>query len=418
MKIKARDDCRICGSTLSLVLSLGNQRLGNIFPSPNDNSLPSSPLELVRCDTQKNKNACGLIQLRHTVPGALLYAEYWYRSGINQTMKDHLKNITMEAEKLVDLRTGDTVLDIGCNDGTLLSSYLTKDIRKIGIDPAKNVTIFAKKQGIEVMNDFFTSRAFYSVSKKRAKIITSIAMFYDLEDPNEFVSDIKKVLHEEGLWIMEQSYLPSMLNQNSFDTICHEHLEYYSLAPVEFLLKKHDLEVVDIDFNEINGGSFRLYIMHKGKREPSKRLVKARREESMLNLTKNEPYKIFKNNVEKIKTELRELIKSEHNYGKRIFIYGASTKGNTILQYCNIDRKLIEAAADRNPQKWGKVTPGTNIPIISEENARAANPDYFLVLPWHFIQEFIKREAKYLKEGGKFIVPLPKVRIIDKNTLF
>ena len=417
MKIKTRNTCRICDSSLRYVLSLGHQMQGNIFPSKNDAPLPLAPLELVRCYSKKKNSACGLVQLKHTVPGSTLYKEYWYRSGVNQTMTDHLANIARNAEQEIKLGNRDVVLDIGCNDGTLLHSYSIKGVKKIGIDPAKNVTLFAKKRGIKVINDFFSSSAFFRVSKKKAKIITSIAMFYDLEDPNQFVSGIKKVLHNDGLWIMELSYLPMMLKQNSFDTICHEHLEYYALGPVDFLLRNHELEAIDVEFNKINGGSFRLYIMHRGRKKPSKRLLQARKNEAKLNLLTEEPYRIFRMNIEKIRNELTTLVKSEHKAGKKIYIYGASTKGNTILQFCNLDNKLIRAAADRNPDKWGKITPGTNIPIISEAEARAAKPDYFLVLPWHFIDEFIEREKDYLNSGGKFILPIPEVRIIDKKYL-
>ena len=416
MKIKTRKTCRICGSPLIEVINLGNQTLGNSFLYPKDEKLPSAPLELVRCDAESN-NGCGLVQLRHTVPAHILYTEYWYRSGVNQTMKVHLANIAKKTEKIAGLKSGDNVLDIGCNDGTLLLSYTTSGIKRIGIDPAGNIITTAKKHGVEVVNDFFSSTVFFKSCKKKAKVITSIAMFYDLEDPNKFVSDIKKILHEDGLWVIELSYLPMMLKSNSFDTICHEHLEYYALAPIEFMLMNHGLEAIDVEFNEINGGSFRLYITHRGKKAASKFLLKTRKEEKGLNLTSEKPYKIFINNIEKIKNKLTNLIKSEHALGKKIFVYGASTKGNTILQFCNLDNKIITAAADRNPEKWGKITPGTNIPIVSEEEARDSKPDYFLVLPWHFFAEFVKREKKFLKAGGKFIFPLPEVKIIDKGVL-
>lgn len=416
MKIKTRTTCRICNSKLIDVVDLGNQTLGNKFLFPEDKKPPLAPLELVRCDG-KNNDACRLVQLRHTIPARLLYTEYWYCSGINQTMRKHLANIAKKAEKIARLKSGDTVLDIGCNDGTLLGSYTTKRIKRIGIDPAKNIVTKTKKYDIKIVNDFFSSSVFFKVSRKRAKIITSIAMFYDLEDPNKFVSDIKQILHEDGLWVMEQSYLPMMLNLNSFDTICHEHLEYYSLAPIDFMLMNNGLEAVDVEFNDVNGGSFRVYIMHKGKKEQSKRLLNARKREKLLNLSSDKPYKVFRNNINRIRTGLISLIKSEHNLGKKIFVYGSSTKGNTILQFCNLNNEIITAAADKNPDKWGRLTPGTNIPIISEEEARNENPDYFLVLPWHFLNEFVIREKKYFESGGKFIVPLPEVKIIDKSIL-
>lgn len=417
MKAKTISKCRICGSSLIDILSLGNQTLGNIFLSSQDKQPPSAPLDLVRCNSDNN-GGCGLVQLKHTVPPHLLYNKYWYLSGINDGMKKHLSNIAGKAESMVGLQSGDVVLDIGCNDGTLLSSYKNNGIRRIGIDPAKNLIELARRYtNIETINDFFSSNAFFKASKAKAKIITSIAMFYDLEDPNKFVFDIGKTLDDDGLWIVELSYLPMMLNWNSFDTICHEHLEYYSLAAIEYMLTRNNLEIIDIEFNNINGGSFRLYIMHKGKKKPSNLTMNAREKEDAMNLKSSTPYEIFRKNIEIIRQRLTDHIVFENKAGKKIYIYGASTKGNTILQYCRLDNSIIKAAADRNPDKWGKVTPGTNIPIISEEEARAANPDYFLVLPWHFIEGFIMREKKFLESGGKFILPLPNVRIIDKNVI-
>jgi SAM-dependent methyltransferase len=415
-----RNCCRICGSrALTPVLSLGDQYIAGSFAGP-DGKPPVQrriPLDLVRCDPGQDQDACGLVQMRHSVPPRILYRAYFYRSGVNQTMRDHLAGITQLAEDTIKLQAGDLVVDIGCNDGTLLKSYRTKGLRILGIDPATNIVEYARKNGVPVVNDFFSADALRSVyPDEKAKVITSIAMFYDLENPHKFVGDIKAVLHEKGIWILELSYLPSMLQMNSFDTICHEHLEYYSLAPMERLFAEHDLEVVDVTLNEINGGSFRVAVGHKGKVTPSAeardRVQLLRLQEFEMALDTDAPYAVFRKNIEKIRKDLRAFLAKAKKQKRLVHGYGASTKGNIILQYCDITPALLPAVADRNPDKWGSYTIGTNVPIISEEDSRKKKPDYYLVLPWHFITEFKKREGEFLKRGGKFVLPMPEVHLV------
>jgi SAM-dependent methyltransferase len=417
----ARQSCRLCGSKgLSPVLSLGDQYIAGSFAGP-DGKPPVSrriPLELVRCDPDKDQGACGLVQLRHSVPPRILYRSYFYRSGINQSMRDHLAGITKFAEDTVKLHAGDLVVDIGCNDGTLLKSYRTAGLRILGIDPATNIVEYARKNGVQVVNDFFSADALRSVYPyERPKVITSIAMFYDLENPHKFVGDIKAVLHEEGIWILELSYLPLMLEMNSFDTICHEHLEYYSLAPMERLFAEHDLEVVDVTLNGCNGGSFRLAVGHKGKVSPSpaarERVQQLRIQEFEQALDTDAPYATFRKNIEKIRKDMRAFLLKAKKQKKLVHGYGASTKGNTTLQYIGVTPDLVPAVADRNPDKFGSHTIGTNIPIISEEESRKAKPDYYLVLPWHFMDEFKQRESAFLKRGGKFLLPMPTVHLVS-----
>ncbi|MGA2177690.1 MAG: class I SAM-dependent methyltransferase [Verrucomicrobiota bacterium] len=412
-----RNFCRICASkALTPVLSLGDQYIAGAFADPNGKPPVQRriPLDLVRCDPSQDQNACGLVQLKHSVPPNILYRSYWYRSGINQTMRDNLAGIARHAEQTVELRGGDLVLDIGCNDGTLLKSYRTQGLRLLGFDPATNIIEYARAAGIPVVNDFFSAanlRAVYPDEKP--KVITSIAMFYDLENPHSFVQDIKTILHDQGIWILELSYLPTMLAMNSFDTICHEHLQYYSLAPMERLLAEHDLEVIDVSLNDINGGSFRVVAAHAGKVKPADaaraRVQDMRLREFELALDSDAPFAVFRNNIKKIKKDLQAFLKKAKKERKLVHGYGASTKGNTILQYCDVTPDLMPAVADRNKDKWGSHTIGTNIPIISEEESRRQKPDYFLVLPWHFIAEMKKRESEFLKRGGKFVLPMPEV---------
>jgi hypothetical protein len=415
-----RKTCRICGSAaLTPVVSLGEQFIGGGFAGP-DGKAPVDrqiPLELVRCDATKDENACGLVQLRHSVPPAVLYRSYWYRSGINQTMRNNLASITARAEQLVSLKPGDLVVDIGCNDGTLLKSYKTPNISILGFDPARNIVEYARANGVTVINDFFSAAAFQAYgAQSRPRIITSIAMFYDLENPHAFVADLAAVLARDGVWVLELSYMPTMLEMNSFDTICHEHLEYYSLAPMERLFAEHGLEILDVELNGINGGSFRIFVGHSPATfqtpEALARVQELRVKEFELRLDEDTPYAQFRKNIHLLKKDLRSFLAKCRAKKKLVHGYGASTKGNTILQYCDISPTLLPAISDRNPDKWGNQTVGTNIPIISEEDSRKERPDYYLALPWHFIDEFVVREQAFLKRGGKFIVPMPNVKLV------
>ncbi|HXV45757.1 MAG TPA: class I SAM-dependent methyltransferase [Nitrososphaera sp.] len=407
--------CRVCGKKeLAPVLSLGMQYLSN-FIDP-DQELYAAPVELVLCN--KQIGGCGLLQLRHTVPPELLYRKFWYKSGTNETMKNALADIVVKAEKLVKLQVGDIVLDIGANDGTLLRSYSQRNLKLVGFEPATNLMDEARTGTIRIFNDFFNHAAFGKEFRNhKAMIITSIAMFYDLDKPNEFVSDIVKTLHKDGVWIVQMNYLATMLENNAFDNIVHEHLEYYSLDSLNALLERHDLIVFDIELNDINGGSIRTYIKHKDcKLYPiTNKVNKTKLYENKMGLEDYKTYRKFARRIETLKEKTYNFVKAEVKKGRTVHVYGASTRGNTLLQYYNLDHRLIKAAADRNPVKWGKRTAGTYIPIISEERARKERPDYFLVLPWYFIDEFVSRENEFLKSGGKFIVPLPAFKIIQNG---
>ena len=420
MKLKPRYSCRICGSkNLTSILNLGDQYFANYSPKSND-VVPFEekiPLELVRCDKSIDPKSCGLVQLRHTTPPNLMYDRYFYRSGINQTMINNLNEIAQQAISKIKLNPNDIIIDIGCNDGTLLQNYKELPVRSIGFDPAKNMAQFSKQTGATIITEFFSAEEFIkNYGDEKAKIITSIAMFYDLENPNKFVDDISKILHPDGIWVLELSYLPLMLSQNAFDTIVHEHLEYYHLDALEFLLSKFDLKVGDIQLNDINGGSFRVVVQHKEKsfdNNSLEHITELREKEKNLNLHTAQPLDDFIKKINDEKDKLVTFIKNEVLAGKTVHCYGASTKGNTLLQFYNLDKKLIQFIADRNPDKWGRRTIGTDISIISEEESHSMNPDYFLILPWHFIKEFKERETNYLKNGGKLIVPLPQFKIIQ-----
>lgn len=419
MHLIHRKTCRACrSSALTKVIDLGEQYLQGTFVKPGEEppSMRKIPLALIRCDASRDEQACGLLQTVNTVPPNILYSAYWYRSGTNQTMRDHLKGIALESADAVE-KTKARVLDIGCNDGTLLSCY-PKSFIRLGVDPSNIAQEVG--DGIKVIQDLFPSEELAKeVRGEKFDIITAIAMFYDLEDPLFFVQNIKKLLSPDGLWIMEMSYMPAMLRVNSYDTICHEHLEYYSLAVLENILKRAEMKIIRVGLNDINGGSIRCYATHadnfKFKTWEHGRTVEMlRKEEFDMELDSDWPYREFQERINRHRKELSSLLKQLRADGKRIHVYGASTKGNTILQWCGIDKFIVDYAADRNPHKHGARTLGTDIPIISEAESRAMKPDYYLVLPWHFKKEFLEREKDSLDSGVGMIFPLPSIEIVQR----
>jgi SAM-dependent methyltransferase len=417
MHVVKRKTCRVCkSSSLHTVIDLGEQHLQGSFSRSGELSAQRKlSMSLVRCNPMEDENACGLLQAAHTVPPEIMYRTYWYRSGTNKTMRDHLSGLCDDAvSKIV---SPDTVLDIGCNDGTLMNYFLAKGLKKDrvwGIDPS-NIT--GEQQNPNVVNDFFPSVAADAKFKSAGDgfdIITAVAMFYDLEDPVCFANAVGSWLTNRGVFVFEMSYLPAMLRQNSYDTICHEHLEYYSLAAIERIMSGAGMKVFDVSENDINGGSIRVFAASENSRERvvSQAVIDMRQQEFELKLEMDEPYHDFQKRADLHRKDLLRLLKKLRDEGKTIHAYGASTKGNTILQWCGIDSSLVSCAADRNSDKWGTRTPGTNIPIVSEHESRKAVPDYYLVLPWHFKTEFLDREKAMMQAGTRFIFPLPTIQIV------
>jgi hypothetical protein len=403
-------NCRICkASNLINVLSLGEQSLTGVFPKHPSDTVSSGPLDLVWCAK------CGLLQLAQSYNLDEMYGDnYGYRSGLNASMVRHLKNKVKTLENLVKLSEKDLVLDIGSNDATLLKAYTGK-YRKVGIDPTGKKFKEFYNDDIDLIPEFFSLPAFTKkYSDEKVKIVTSIAMFYDLEDPAAFVKDIEAILSDNGIWHLEQSYMPSMLRSNAYDTVCHEHLEFYSFKVIKNLLECYGLRVIDVQLNAINGGSFAVTACKKNAAFRSNHPVIEwmLQQEDDIRLDTPKPYRNFEEKVFLHRKNLLGLIDALISDGKKIFGYGASTKGNVLLQFCGLTSKHIPYIAEVNKDKFGCYTPGTNIPIISEEEARAMKPDYFLVFPWHFKPSILDREHEFIENGGKFIFPLPEIEIV------
>jgi hypothetical protein len=407
---KEISECRICKSkNLSVVLSLGEQSLTGVFPKSSGDKITKGPLDLVWC------SSCGLLQMKQSYSLEEMYGDnYGYRSGLNSSMVKHLQQKMRMLETLAKPKASDIMIDIGSNDATMLRAC-SGNYKKIGIDPTGAKFKEYYTNDIELIPDFFSAEIFQKFfPRKKAKIITAIAMFYDLESPRDFVKDIESVLANDGIWHFEQSYMPSMLRTNAYDTVCHEHLEFYSFKVVKNLLESQGLRVIDVQMNSINGGSFAVTACKKNaKYESNKSLINwMLKQEDEMGLDMPKPYRDFEERVYRHRKNLRELIQSLSADGKKIIGYGASTKGNVLLQFCGLSSRHIPCIAEVNEDKFGSFTPGTKIKIISEKEARAMKPDYFFVLPWHFKHNILEREKDYLNRGGKFIFPLPEIEIV------
>lgn len=407
--------CRICGNTrIQSLFHLGEMALSGVFPRSRDFPVTSGPIELVKCIEDDDINACGLVQLRQTYNLNEMYGNhYGYRSSLNPSMVKHLQTIVAKTFPRVRLLPDDLIIDIGSNDGTLLKSYPETPATLLGIDPLINKFLSFYPQHIKKIPDFFSSTLFQkNFGNQKAKIITSIAMFYDLESPMDFVRNIIEVLHDEGVWVFEQSYMPFMIERNAYDTICHEHLEYYGLKQIMWMLDKAGLKLIDVDFNETNGGSFLLTAAKKDSSHKESRSIIREILEKEEKYQTISPFIEFKQKIEHHRDELLKLLRKIKSENKKVFGYGASTKGNILLQYCGLSPNELDCMAEVNEEKYNAFTPNTWIPIIPEKKARELKPDYFLVLPWHFKSSILKKEAETLRQGIRFIFPLPQIEVV------
>ncbi|MEU5214245.1 class I SAM-dependent methyltransferase [Streptomyces sp. NPDC020742] len=407
------EDCRICGNrTLLPVLDLGPQALTGVFPRTREEAVPTVPLELLKC----SPDGCGLVQLRHTADFGLMYGDnYGYRSGIRPFMVQHLHGKVAAITDLVDLGPGDLVLDIGSNDSTLLRGYPAPGPDLVGIDPTGGQFVEHYPEHIELLPDFFSGEVFRErFGGRKAKVVTSIAMFYDLPRPLAFMQDVHDVLADDGIWVMEQSYLPAMLEATAYDVVCHEHLEYYALRQIEWMAERVGFTVLKAELTEVYGGSLCVTLAKRPDRYPVDEagLAVIRAKETALGLDTMAPFEAFAGRVHAFRDGLREFLDASRKAGKLTLGYGASTKGNVILQYCGIGEDDLPCIGEPSPAKSGCFTPGTGIPIVSEAEAKSRRPDQLLVLPWIYRDGFIERERDFLAGGGRLVFPLPELSVV------
>jgi hypothetical protein len=402
--VKEISACRACGSPdLTTVVDLGNLAVSGFVKSQKE--VIHCPLELVLC------GGCSLVQLKHTVDADTLYRHFWYQSGISSSMRSSLKDIVSAVVDRRILKPSDWMIDVGCNDGTFLK-MLPGYVYKAGYEPAVNIAQMARENvGGRIFNEYFNADSYLKVGYGQPNLITAIAMFYDLEKPFQFCKDVVRLLHPDGTFLIQMNYLLTMLEQNNFDNICHEHLGYYSFRSLEGILDAVGLEIYDVELNSVNGGSFRVYVGHWDAHTVSGRVDMVKEMESRAQLSSPLIYRDFMEEINENGHHLREFLWGEKKAGRKTWVMGASTRGNTLLQYYEIDGTLVEGAVDKNPEKWGLRTVGTDIPIWSR--TEAVNADNFLILPYHFLDEFQEQEKRWLKKGGRFLVPLPKFRVVS-----
>lgn len=407
-KVKA---CRICGNErLERVLDLGEQMLTGVFPNELGANVTTGPLCLVKCIG--GDDSCGLLQMEHSYDLGEMYGEnYGYRSGLNASMVSHLQNKIDRILGLVELNKDDLIIDIGSNDSTTLKAYPEGSEILVGIDPTGIKFHSYYPEHIQLIPDFFSAALVHNqFPGKKAKVVTSFSMFYDLEDPMGFMRQIFDVLADDGIWVFEQSYMPTMLDTNSYDTVCHEHLEFYALRQIKWMADHVGFRIVDVEFNDINGGSFSVTVMKShGNQTIVPSVQKILDDEHKRGLDTLVPYQEFAERVTKTRSDLLDFIKKVHSEGLRVSVLGASTKGNVLLQYCNITIKDVDFVGEVNPEKYGCYTPGTWIPIIPEQELLEKKPNFLIVLPWHFRKFFVENKSF---SGMSLVFPLPELEVV------
>ena len=405
------DACRICGNhSLEQVLDLGEQMLTGVFPTSPEQRVTTGPLRLVKCQGEGD-DVCGLLQLQHSYDLGEMYGEnYGYRSGLNASMVAHLHAKVDRIRTLVTLEPGDLVVDIGSNDATTLRTYHEDGLTLVGIDPTGTKFHSFYPDNVELIPDFFSSALIKSrFPEHKAKVVTSFSMFYDLESPMTFMQEVADVLADDGIWVFEQSYMPAMLDTNSYDTVCHEHLEFYALRQIQWMAERTGLKIIDVEFNDVNGGSFSVTVSKGDARAALTEQVRVILEkEDAAGLSTLEPYRAFDGRVRRSREQLLAFLDAAQSEGKNVAAIGASTKGNVLLQYCGLRADQISAVGEVNIEKFGKLTPGTFLPIVPENELLQSNPDYLIILPWHF-RDFFENSSAF--QGRQLLFPLPTLTV-------
>jgi hypothetical protein len=422
---KLIERCKICGSReLTDVIRIAPQFLSPTFTRDNAEEGELArlrvPLTMTLCDRARDPQACGLLQLREEVEADLLYRRYFYRSATSETMRRDLNDVVEDIRSRVSLAPGDIVVDIGANDCTTLGFY-PAHLTRVGFEPARNIDWSGVDPSIAIVNDYFAAAPFEQrFPGRKAKAVGCNAMFYDLADPNSFVADVKRILAPDGIWCIQLSYLPLMLTNMNFYDICHEHLSYYSLDALSHLMRRHDLAVVDAATNAVNGGSLRAFVAHAG--NPAAvtaagqvNLAALAQAERDLRLEAAQTYRDYFRRIEDLAARVNAFMEQEAGAGGKVFGLGASTKGNVLLQLFGITKERMPYISERNPEKVGLRTLGTDFELISEERARELRPSSMVVLPWYFKSEIVAREQDYLRQGGKLLFPMPYAHVVTKD---
>ena len=403
------ESCRVCGNKdLITALDLGNQYLSGIFPKTIDLNMYRGPLKLVKCNEETG--GCGHVQLEHTFHLPTMYGdEYGYRSGLNGSMVRHLKEKHKKISEFVSLNDGDIVIDIAGNDGTFLG-FFSDNLRLTSIDPTSKKFNKYFSSHVDYIADFFSEKVYKNKYNSNAKLVTSFSMFYDLEDPCQFAREVNSILDpEEGVWVLEQSYMPEMLRVNSFDTVCHEHLSYYGMRQLKYIMDQSGFKIIQFEFNDVNGGSISMMVANQSSKyeECTEQLNALIQEELDLSLDTMKPWQEFEERIEQCKEQFWNILDSFKKDGLKIAALGASTKGNVTLQTWGITPDDILVVGDVNPDKDGSFTPGTWIPITDEDSV-LSNYDVFVILPWHF-KNFFVNNPKFKNKILVFPLPVPEV---------
>lgn len=417
--------CKVCGSeNLQDIFTFDPQYISATFVEDNnkegDLAKIKVPMTLTLCSDSKEKNGCGLLQLREEVEPTFLYSRYFYRSSTNKTMIKDLNDVVLDIQNKVNLTDGDIVVDIGANDCTMIQFY-PANLNRVAIEPAKNIDWSSVDSSVKIINNYFSANVFKeAMPLKKVKVFSCCAMFYDLADPNKFVNDIKTLLADDGIWCIQLSYLPSMINNMNFYDICHEHLSYYSVNSLSYLLERNGLHIFDVSLNDVNGGSARVFVSHKENtgvvtKINENNLDKLMQFEKSMDLKEKKTYLNFYSDILNIQKKIKDFFKNELAKGNKIIGLGASTKGNILLQFFGITKEMMPYISEINATKIGLRTLGSDFELISEDAASALNPSTYLVLPWYFKDEIIKREDKFIKKGGALLFPMPYIHLVTKH---
>lgn len=403
-------NCRICSSPdLSNVLDLGEMPLANEFLDSPTEEEKEYPLRVVWCQN------CGLMQIDEVVPPEELFSEYVYVSGTSERLQNHFNNLVSEIDELYSTLNGRKVLDIGSNDGTLLKGFENHDYDVIGVEPASNIAEIARENGVETINEFFNEEVAFRIQKNygRRDVITATNVFAHTHNVHSFLKGVSKLLADDGIFVIEVPYLVDLLENVEFDTIYHEHLSYFAVRPLKTLLEKHGFKILNIKRIDIHGGSIRLYSTKdsswQNANSSAKKLIRIEMEKGLDELA---TYKSFAHRVERLKTSLLDLLSKLKGSGHTIAGYGAAAKGNTLLNYYSIGQEMLEYIADQNTLKQGLYTPGTHVKVVSPNRIYQDTPDEIVILAWNFAEEIMKQQSDFKEMGGRFVLPVPEVRVI------